>query len=426
MAVSWRGALAGGRGFGRGLRSAARRPAELGTGAFTDGNGAAWTSTLTPMIDVLLAGLLALALPQSQSAAPDKLPSGVEITVLRAGTGARPVNGDVVALDYVARQPDGTVVDRRPASQPGRMFVGSSNPRFWEEVLPLLAVGGTYRIVVPPAAMWPDVLWPEGVPKDARITYEASLREVVRPPEFAKPDPDQSHDDDAGFRYQVLAAGDGALPRAEDWLEVHYALWDAEGHLVENTRFAGQPLRMRADTVPSPFLKRAPLLMRPGARWRCAMKVGYAFGRPHPTLEADALTYWDITLVRVTAPLPLPEFVRPTPADLTSTPSGLRYQILEEGAGTPPTEHDRVRVHFVAWLEDGRAVDSSYAHGRPTEMAVARATPGLGETLRLMRPGGVFRVVMAPELAYGKEGVPGIVPPDATVIYRVELVEVMR
>lgn len=105
------------------------------------------------------------------------------------------------------------------------------------------------------------------------------------------------------------------------------------------------------------------------------------------------------------------------------TDSGLQYEVLTEGEGTPPTADDTVSVHYKGTFIDGEQFDSSYDRGTPAEFGVTQVIAGWTEALQLMKPGAKYKLYIPGALAYGPQGRPGI-PPNATLIFEVELLEV--
>lgn len=108
---------------------------------------------------------------------------------------------------------------------------------------------------------------------------------------------------------------------------------------------------------------------------------------------------------------------------VTTTGSGLQYEILEEGEGDSPGPKDRVKVHYQGTLEDGTVFDSSIDRGEPAVFPLNAVIPGWTEGLQLMKPGAKFRFVIPPDLAYGDGGA-GVIPAGATLIFEVELLAV--
>lgn len=107
------------------------------------------------------------------------------------------------------------------------------------------------------------------------------------------------------------------------------------------------------------------------------------------------------------------------------TRGGVEYTDLRPGEGAHVVHGSQVIVHYTASLEDGTVFDSSYDRGLPEEFVVGAHSviPGWEQGLLGMRAGGQRRLVIPPELAYGEEGLPGLVPPDATIVLLVDLLE---
>lgn len=104
------------------------------------------------------------------------------------------------------------------------------------------------------------------------------------------------------------------------------------------------------------------------------------------------------------------------------TPSGLVFQVIVEGEGVTPATGDDVVVNYVGSLSDGSEFDRSSS---PVTFDVERVVPGFSEGLKLMRPGGRYRIVIPASLGYGEHGVPGDIPPNAALDFTVEMLQVV-
>jgi FKBP-type peptidyl-prolyl cis-trans isomerase FkpA len=113
------------------------------------------------------------------------------------------------------------------------------------------------------------------------------------------------------------------------------------------------------------------------------------------------------------------------PAPLT-TSTGLVYQSLQEGRGESPKATDTVRVHYRGTFQDGREFDSSHKRGEPAEFPLNRVIPCWTEGVQRMKPGGKARLTCPPAIAYGERGAGGVIPPNATLNFEVELISVRR
>src|SRR5438270_10025397 len=106
-----------------------------------------------------------------------------------------------------------------------------------------------------------------------------------------------------------------------------------------------------------------------------------------------------------------------------TTESGLQYKVLKEGNGAQPKSSDTVTVNYRGTLTDGTEFDSSYKRGQPATFPVSGVIKGWTEALQMMKAGSKYQLFIPASLAYGEQGRPGI-PPNATLIFEVELMDV--
>ena len=108
-----------------------------------------------------------------------------------------------------------------------------------------------------------------------------------------------------------------------------------------------------------------------------------------------------------------------------TTPSGLQYEILAPGDGPSPKATDRVTVHYIGKLIDGTVFDSSVERGEPATFGVTQVIPGWVEALQLMKVGAKWRLFIPSNLAYGPNGAGGVIGPNATLVFDVELINIL-
>ncbi len=113
-------------------------------------------------------------------------------------------------------------------------------------------------------------------------------------------------------------------------------------------------------------------------------------------------------------------------AEVKTTPSGLQYEVVEEGNGPQPSATDRVMVHYTGRLIDGTVFDSSVERGEPATFGVNQVIPGWVEALQMMKEGAKWRLFIPSQLAYGPNGAGGAIGPDSTLIFDVELIKVLK
>ncbi len=106
---------------------------------------------------------------------------------------------------------------------------------------------------------------------------------------------------------------------------------------------------------------------------------------------------------------------------VTTTESGLQYEVLVSGSGAKPTTADQVTVHYHGMLTDGTVFDSSVDRGQPASFGVTQVIKGWTEALQLMSVGDKWKLTIPSGLAYGDQGAGGIIGPGATLVFEVEL-----
>ena len=110
---------------------------------------------------------------------------------------------------------------------------------------------------------------------------------------------------------------------------------------------------------------------------------------------------------------------------IITLPSGLQYQVLQEGNGKKPSATDRVKCHYEGTLIDGTLFDSSIKRGQPAVFGVNQVIKGWVEALQLMSEGSKWRLFIPSELGYGAQQAGEMIPPHSTLIFEVELIEVL-
>ena len=110
---------------------------------------------------------------------------------------------------------------------------------------------------------------------------------------------------------------------------------------------------------------------------------------------------------------------------VVTLPNGLQYEIIKEGSGAKPKATDKVRVHYHGTLINGVVFDSSVERGEPAEFPLNAVIPGWTEILQLIPVGSKWRVVIPSELAYGSRGAGDVIRPNMTLIFEIELLDIV-
>ena len=131
-----------------------------------------------------------------------------------------------------------------------------------------------------------------------------------------------------------------------------------------------------------------------------------------------------------TKPTPAPEAAKKSESKMKSTPSGLQYQDTVEGTGASPKAGQTCVMHYTGWLWEngakGKKFDSSVDRGAPFTFPIGqgRVIKGWDEGVATMKVGGKRTLLIPPQLGYGARGAPGAIPPNATLLFDVELLEI--
>jgi FKBP-type peptidyl-prolyl cis-trans isomerase FklB len=110
---------------------------------------------------------------------------------------------------------------------------------------------------------------------------------------------------------------------------------------------------------------------------------------------------------------------------VTTTATGVQYEVITQGKGAKPKASDTVKVHYQGTLTDGSVFDSSIQRGEPASFRLDQVIPGWTEALQLMPVGSKYRLTLPPELAYGEQGA-GPIPANAVLVFEVELLDIVN
>jgi len=113
-------------------------------------------------------------------------------------------------------------------------------------------------------------------------------------------------------------------------------------------------------------------------------------------------------------------------AGIVALPSGMQYQVMRAGTGSKPKATDSVKCHYHGTLIDGTVFDSSYQRGEPAVFGVSQVISGWVEALQLMEVGAKWRLFIPSNLAYGEQGAGNLIEPNSTLIFDVELIDIVK
>jgi peptidylprolyl isomerase len=283
--------------------------------------------------------------------------------------------------------------------------------------------------IAPTAAASPTPVVAEATPTEAPTTEATAT--VAQLGEKDQPGEQNAVTTASGLKYVVVEEGTGATPKPGDLVRVHYAGTLEDGTKFDSSYDRGEPIEFilgRGQVIPG--WDEGIGLMKVGGKARLIIPPDLAYGEQGAggVIPPNATLNFDVELVAA-EPGPPPPPEAPTQvdeADYTTTDSGLKYYDLEEGSGDLPQNGQMATVHYTGWLEDGTMFDSSLLRGQAFSFPVGagQVIPGWDEGVASMKVGGKRQLKIPANLAYGEQGAGGVIPPNATLIFDVELLGV--
>jgi peptidylprolyl isomerase len=216
---------------------------------------------------------------------------------------------------------------------------------------------------------------------------------------------------DPRLKIEQLAAGSGEPARPGDVVLVNYTGWFEDGTKFDSSLDQGEPIQLALGAgMVIPGWEQGLIGMRMGERRRLTIPPELAYGAS----GAGGVIPPNATLI--------------FELDLLAIKPGVKVEELAAGSGTAADYGDVLSVHYTGWLEDGTQFDSSRERDEPFrfQLAGGQVIEGWDVGLRGLRVGGKRRLTIPPYLAYGDQGAGEVIPPNATLIFEIELLEVTK
>lgn len=291
----------------------------------------------------------------------------------------------------------------------------------------LMREGGKATLIIPTDLAFGETGAGGMIPPNAPLIMDVELVSVTPPPVPAVLDIADFTTTDSGLQYYDIVAGVGDTPAIGDNVTVEFTIWvqDSLKYIV-SSQLNGQPLTFtlgKGDVV-FPGWDEGVSTMQTGGKRQLVVPSDLALGEIEaPGIPANSTLIVEVELLSW-EPTPKPATV--DEVDYTVTDSGLKYYDLVAGSGPVPTAGQTVEVHYTGWLLDGTVFDSSYDRGQTFTLVLGAGNviPGWDEGLASMTVGSKRQLVIPPDLAYGEAGAGGAIPPNATLIFEVELIAV--
>lgn len=235
---------------------------------------------------------------------------------------------------------------------------------------------------------------------------------------------------DSGLEITMIEEGTGETPAAGDIVVVHYTGTLEDGTKFDSSYDRGEPIAFalgQGRVIPG--WDEGIALLSVGSKAQLVIPPQLAYGDQGAggVIPPGATLRFDVELVEIRPGAPdAPTEV--AESDYTTTDSGLQYYDLEVGSGDTPETGDTVVVHYTGWLTDTTTFDSSLNRAEPFSFPVGmgQVIPGWDEGVSTMQIGGKRQLVIPADLGYGNRGAGGVIPPGATLIFEVELLDILE
>ena len=357
--------------------------------------------------------------------------SGLQYLEVTAGEGPVPQAGEIVLMHVIGSLPDGTeIVNTYLQGTPVMAIFGSEQllPG-WEEGVALMKAGGSATLVLPPELAFGE----EGygiIPPNSQIIMDVELISVDTVPASPTIADDELTTTESGLQYSDITLGEGIEAEAGSTVITDYTIWvkgDAEDTFIVSSSYS-QPVSfvMGVGDIVFPGWDEGVTGMKLGGKRLLVIPSELALGEAGAgDIPPNATLVMEVELLDVYVP---PKMTEVNEEDFVTLESGLMYHDLVKGDGDTPEAGQTVLVHYTGWLANGAMFDSSVERGEPFAFVLGEnaVIAGWDEGLATMQVGSKRQLVIPPELGYGDTGAGAVIPPGATLIFEVELLEIQE
>jgi len=357
--------------------------------------------------------------------------SGLRYIIQKKGTGVKPEKGAKVDVHYTGKLTNDTIFDSSyKRNQPFSFTLGKGRViKGWDEGVALLNEGDKATFIIPAELAYGSRAT-GNIPANSTLIFDIELLKVKNP---IKIEPYDVAGKDtlttaSGLKYIIVKKGAARNPlaKAGEIVTLHYSGYFKDGLMFDSSIKRGQPIKFTLGQ--GQVIKgwdEGLQLMRSGDKFRLLIPYQLAYGekgRGQSIPPKSDLTF-DVELVYNQAEVKIEAFDTKG-KDTITTESGLKMIPIKTTNLQMPTKGQTVTVHYTGYLMSGKVFDSSVKRDEPIkfEVGIGKVIKGWDEALLRMKKGEKYRLIIPASLAYGERGAGGVIPPNADLIFDVNLI----
>lgn len=358
--------------------------------------------------------------------------SGLKYIIREKGRGEQPVKGAEVEVHYTGRLTNDTVFDSSlKRNKPFSFKLGQGKViKGWDEGIALLNQGDKATFIIPSELAYGSRDMGK-IPSNSTLIFDIDLISVKNPIkiEIYNIEGKDTITTTSGLKYIVVKKGHPKNPmaKANEVVTVHYSGYFKDGLMFDSSIKRGQPIKFTLGQ--GQVIKgwdEVLQLMRSGDKVRAIIPYELAYGEKGRgnSIPPKAELTFDMELIFNQPELKI-EAYKTEGIDTIMTRSGLQLIPVKTTMLPQPEKGQNVTVHYTGYLTNGEMFDSSVKRDAPFKFQVGlgKVIKGWDEAVLRMRKGEKYRLVIPAELAYGEKGAGGVIPPNATLIFDVHLIE---
>ncbi|MFT5779973.1 MAG: FKBP-type peptidyl-prolyl cis-trans isomerase FkpA [Crocinitomicaceae bacterium] len=378
-----------------------------------------------------------------------KTESGIWYVITAPGEGDKPNENSKVKAHYNGTLLDSTKFDSSYDRGQPLDFSLDQVIKGWQEAIKMLGKGGKGTFYIPSGLAYGDRRTGASIPANTVLKFDIELvdfEEVLTTEERAEKDQEmiKKHLADnnivakkleSGIWCVTTQEGEGETPSVKASVTAHYSGRLLDGKKFDSSYDRDQPFTTTLNQVIVGWKKAIPTLKKGGkATFYIPSALAYGEQGTGPIITANSVLVFDIELVDFQEPMNpkeqatadaelIQDFLAKNKIEAEQDTSGIWYTITEPGTGGNPTLTSKVKTHYKGMLLNGTVFDSSYDRGQPAEFGLNQVISGWKIAIPKLQKGGKGTFYIPSGLAYGPTGTGNAIPPNAVLIFDVELLD---